>query len=25
VQFKYRAVSRTGVGDWSQPVALMVH
>lgn len=25
VQFKYRAVTKTGEGDWSQPVALMVH
>jgi hypothetical protein len=24
VQFKYRAVTRTGEGDWSQPVSLMV-
>jgi hypothetical protein len=24
VQFKYRAVTRAGAGDWSQPVALMV-
>jgi hypothetical protein len=25
VQFRYRAVTRTGEGDWSQPVSLMVH
>jgi hypothetical protein len=25
VQFKYRAVNKTGEGDWSQPVSLMVH
>ncbi len=25
VQFKYRAVTKTGPGDWSQPVSLMVH
>ena len=25
VQFKYRAVTKTGAGDWSQPVSLMVH
>jgi hypothetical protein len=25
VQFKYRAVTKTGEGDWSQPVSLMVH
>jgi hypothetical protein len=24
VQFKYRAVTKTGEGDWSQPVSLMV-
>jgi hypothetical protein len=24
VEFKYRAVTRTGEGDWSQPVSLMV-
>jgi hypothetical protein len=23
-QFKYRAVTRTGEGDWSQPVSLLV-
>lgn len=25
VQFKYRAVTKNGPGDWSQPVSLMVH
>jgi hypothetical protein len=25
VQFKYRAVTKTGEGDWSQPVSLMIH
>jgi hypothetical protein len=25
VQFKCRAVTKTGEGDWSQPVSLMVH
>jgi len=25
VQFKYRAVTKTGGGDWSQPVSLMVN
>jgi hypothetical protein len=25
VQFKYRAVTKTGETDWSQPVSLMVH
>ncbi len=25
VQFKYRAVTRTGEGDWSQTVSMMVH
>jgi hypothetical protein len=25
VQFKYRAVTKTGEGDWSQPVSLLVH
>jgi hypothetical protein len=25
VQFKYRAVTKVGEGDWSQPVALMIH
>ena len=25
VQFKYRPVTKTGEGDWSQPVSLMVH
>jgi hypothetical protein len=24
-QFKYRAVTKTGEGDWSQRVSLMVH
>jgi hypothetical protein len=25
VQFKYRAVTKTGEADWSQPVSLMIH
>jgi hypothetical protein len=25
VQFKYKAVTRAGEGDWSQPVSLMIH
>jgi hypothetical protein len=25
VQFKYRAVTKTGEGDWSQPVSLLLH
>jgi predicted phage tail protein len=25
VQFKYRAVTKTGEGDWSQPLSLLVH
>jgi hypothetical protein len=25
VQFKYRAVTKTGEGDWSQPVSLILH
>jgi hypothetical protein len=25
VQFRFRAVTKTGEGDWSQPVSLMVH
>jgi len=25
VQFKYRALTKTGEGDWSQPVSLMMH
>jgi hypothetical protein len=25
VQFKYRAVTKTGEADWSQPLSLLVH